>query len=119
MKDNLTNPIWGPYAPSAASNIEDERVRFWHAIEANGNRLDSLERDMHQTVTRAVKDAMPTALLSDDEHRWIQLAIKQKTQSIEFRQSVIDKTLTAFVWALIVGFGIIIKEYLAAHGWKP
>lgn len=110
---------WIPRAPSAGPDLDDERIRFWRAIEANGNRIDDLERDMHQTVTRAVKDAMPTALLSDDEHRWIQLAIKQKTQSIEFRQSVIDKTLTAFVWALIVGVGIIIKEYLAAHGWKP
>ena len=79
---------WAPRAPSAGPDLDDERIRFWHAIEANGNRIDGLERDMHQTVTRAVKDAMPTALLSDDEHRWIQLAIKQKTQSIEFRPPV-------------------------------
>ena len=111
--------MWGPHAPSAASSIDDERVRFWRAVEANGTRIDVLERDMHQTVTQAVKDAMPTALLSDEEHRWIQLAIKQKSQSIEFRQGVIDKTLTAFVWALILGVGIIVKEYFSAHGWKP
>ena len=101
------------------SGTDDERARFWRAIESNGTRIDGLERDMHQTVTRAVKDAMPNALLSDEEHPWLQLAIKQKTQSIAFRQSVIDKTLTGLVWALILGVGVILKEYFAAHGWKP
>lgn len=100
-------------------SIEDERAQVWRAIEANGTRIDSLETVMEQTVTRAVKDAMPNALLNAEEHRWVQLAIRKEAQTIAFRQSVIDKTLTGLVWAMIVGAGIILKEYFASHGWKP
>lgn len=99
-------------------STDDERDRFWHAIEANSTRIDGLERDMHQTVVRAVKEAMPNALLNAEEYRWVQLAIRGEAQRIAFRQSVIDKTLTGLVWALILGVGIMVKEYLSSHGLK-
>lgn len=99
--------------------LDDEKcLQVWKAIHYNGDRIDSLEAIMEQTVTRAVKEAMPNALLNADEHRWVQLAIKREVQVIAFRQSVIDKTLTGLVWSLILGLGVIVKEYLAAHGWK-
>lgn len=107
------NPTW-----QHSSNSGDKEVQLWRAIDYNGERIDALQLDMRETVTQAVKEAMPTALLNSDEHRWVQLAIKREAQTIAFRQSVIDKTLTGLVWALIVGLGVIIKEYLAAHGWK-
>ena len=108
-----THPTWQPHM-----SIEDERAQVWRAIEANGTRIDNLETVMEQTVTRAVKEAMPTALLNAEEYRWVQLAIRREAQSIAFRQSVIDKTLTGLVWALIVGMGIMVKEYMTAHGWR-
>ena len=96
----------------------DERDRVWKAIEANGIRIDNLQDTIHDTITQAVRDAMPRALLSDDEHRYVQAAIKKQTQSIAFRQKIIDNTLTGLAWALIVGIGVMAKEYLVAHGWK-
>ena len=110
---------WAPRAPSAGSDLDDERVRFWSAIEANGTRIDGLERDMQKAITQAVKDAMPTPMPTAKQLQVLDLFVEKQTQSIAFRQSVIDKTLTAFVWALILGVGIIVKEYFAAHGWKP
>lgn len=97
---------------------DDERERVWRAIEANGVRIDDLRDTMRETITEAVKDSMPKALLTDDEHRYVQTAIKREAQKLAFRQSVIDKTLTGFVWALVVGLGVMVKEYLVAHGWK-
>ena len=108
------NPTW-----QHSSNSGDKEVQLWRAIDYNGERIDAVQLDMRETVTQAVKDAMPNALLNADEHRWVQLAIKREAQTIAFRQSVIDKTLTGLVWSLILGLGVIIKEYLAAHGWKP
>ena len=116
-RDNLTRPQ-RPY-PEPHTLDDEKRDQVWKAINYNGDRIDALQLDMRETVTQAVKEAMPNALLSADEHRWVQLAIKREAQTIAFRQSVIDKTLTGFVWAMIVGLGVMVKEYFAAHGWKP
>ena len=104
---------------------DDERSRVWRAIEMNGlriddisARIDDLQASMRETITQAVKDSMPRALLTDEEHRYVQLAIKRESQRIAFRQKVIDNTLTGLVWALVVGLGVMVKEYLVAHGWK-
>ena len=104
--------------PLYEMNNNGERDRVWRAIEANGVRIDELRDSMRETITQAVKDAMPHALLTDEEHRYVQAAIKREAQKIAFRQSVIDKTLTGLVWALVVGLGVMAKEYLVAHGWK-
>ena len=104
------NPTW--------RHSGDKEAQLWKAIHYNGERIDSFETTVEQTVTRAVKEAMPNALLSSDEYHWVKLAIKREEQTIAFRQSVIDKTLTGLLWALILGVGIILKEYFAAHGWK-
>jgi hypothetical protein len=56
--------------------------------------------------------------LSDEEHQWVKLAIKREAQSILFRQKVIDSTATGLLWLLIVGLGVIIKEWLNTHGLK-
>lgn len=100
-------------------NPNDELNRFWKAIEVNSNRIDQMEIELHQTVTNAVKAAMPNAILSDEEYRWVQLAIRRQAQSIAWRQSVIDKSLTALVFSLLGGLVLIIKEYFSNHGWKP
>ena len=75
------NPTW-----QHSSNSGDKEVQLWRAIDYNGERIDALQLDMRETVTQAVKDAMPNALLNADEHRWVQLAIKREAQTIAFRQ---------------------------------
>ena len=99
-------------------NNNEERDRVWRGIEANGVRIDELRDTMRETITQAVKDAMPRALLTEEEHRAVQLVIKKQTQSIAFRQKIIDNTVTGLVWALVVGLGVMVREYLVAHGWK-
>jgi len=69
-------------------------------------------------VVCAVRSAIPPPHLSEEETRWVRLAIKREAQSVAFRQSVIDKTMTALLWAFLVGVGKIIYDGLSLHGWK-
>lgn len=98
--------------------LDEERARVWRAIEVNGERLTELTEDLPEMIKDAVERAMPSALLSTDEHRWVQLAIKRESQAIEFRRAVIEKTLTSLLWSLVLGAGIIFKEYLSNRGFK-
>ena len=71
-----------------------------------------------ETIREAVIDAMPSALLTDDQHRWVELAIQKEAQTIAFRRAVIEKTTLGLVWAALVAIGLIVKEYLASRGLK-
>jgi hypothetical protein len=63
--------------------------------------------------------AVDKATMYPPEHeRWVELAIKKQAQSIAFRQSVIEKSLTGLIWAAVIGLGIILREWLNAHGLK-
>ena len=57
--------------------------------------------------------------LSDDEQRWVRMAIKKEVQSIALRQAIIEKSLTGLVWAALVGIGAMFLQWATAHGYKP
>lgn len=57
--------------------------------------------------------------LSDDEQRWVRMAIKREAQSIAFRQAVIEKSLAGLVWAGIAFLGYLALEFLKFKGYKP
>lgn len=70
-------------------------------------------------VVLAVRESVvPAAHLTDDERRWVRMAIQKEAQTLAFRQSVIDKTLMGLLWAGIVGLGTILVQWLELHGWK-
>ena len=106
---------------------DDEREAFWKAVHTVDDRVTALESAMNtrnelmrDAIHSAVREAMPTALLSDDEHRWVRLAIKREAEAAAFRRAVIEKSFIGLVWAGIVGLGLIIREYAIAHGmWRP
>ena len=50
--------------------------------------------------------------LSADEVRWVKLAIHKQQQSIALRQAVIEKTFAGLVWAVIIGIGYLILNFL-------
>jgi hypothetical protein len=76
------------------------------------------ERDILIKEISSVLAATSYNTLSDEEHQWVKLAIKREAQSILFRQKVIDSTATGLLWLLIVGLGVLIKEWLNNHGLK-
>lgn len=108
-------------------NPDDERAAFWEAVHTVDDRVTDLkarfeERDNMtlEMIERAVRAAMPKALLTDEEHGWVKLAIQREAQMIAFRRAVIEKSFIGLVWAGILGIGIIIREYAIAHGvWRP
>jgi phosphoenolpyruvate-protein kinase (PTS system EI component) len=67
-------------------------------------------------ITEAVK-VIPT-VLSDDEQRWVRLAIKKEAQSIAFRTAIIEKSLLGVVAMIGAGVIYIIADFLKNHGFK-
>lgn len=63
--------------------------------------------------------ALRPATLSDDEQRWVRMAIQREAQSYRLRQAIIEKTLSGLVWAAIVALGLLFIDYAKNHGWKP
>ena len=100
-------------------SIEDERERFWKALEANGKRIDELEQTMQEIITEAVRDAMPVAMPTAKQLLYIDMAIEQQAKSAKFRDAVIEKTLVALIWAGVIAIGLVFREYAITHGmWK-
>lgn len=105
----------------------DEREAFWKAVHTVDDRVTELKAVvdtrndmMRENIRQAVREAMPTALLSDDEYRWVKLAIQREAQMVAFRRAVIEKTLIGLTWAGIVAVGVILREFAIAHGmWRP
>jgi hypothetical protein len=56
------------------------------------------------------------APLSDEETRWVKMAIQKEAQSIELRKAIIEKTLSGLVWFAIVGIGYLFVDFLRNHG---
>ena len=71
-------------------------------------------------IAQAIRDAelMP-ASLTEDEQRWVRLAIQAEAQRAELRQAIIEKSITSLVWSGIAGLGYILLSYATSHGYKP
>ena len=67
-------------------------------------------------IAAAIK-ALPAAL-SDDEQRWVRLAIKKEAQAIVFRTAVIEKSLLGVIAMIGAGVIYIIADFLKNHGFK-
>ena len=67
-------------------------------------------------VASAIRLAEPS--LSDEEQRWVRLAIQSEAQSIQMRKAIIEKTLAGLVWATLVALGFLIVDYAKNHGFK-
>ena len=67
-------------------------------------------------VAAAIRSAEPS--LSDEEQRWVRLAIQSEAQSIQMRKAIIEKTLGGLLWAAIVAIGYLFVDYLKNHGFR-
>jgi hypothetical protein len=59
-----------------------------------------------------------SAVLSEEEARWVRLAIERQEQSIKLRQAIIEKTLSGLVWAALAGLAYIVFDFAKNHGFK-
>lgn len=58
-------------------------------------------------------------ILSDDEVRALKLLIKQQQQSLAFRQSIIEKSLSALLVAAVLALCGMVAGWFIAHIYKP
>jgi hypothetical protein len=86
------------------------------------------KQELQDIVTEAIVEASKqniiSAQLSDEEHRWVQMAIQAEASKLAFRKAVIEKTITGLIWLGITGFGAAVwtvtYEWLVNHGvYKP
>jgi len=56
-----------------------------------------------------------TAQLSEDEHQWVKLAIRKEAQTIAFRNSIIEKTVSSLLWSLLAAAGIGLLELIRSY----
>lgn len=78
-------------------------------LEENAAALRKLEE---------THDRIASTPAHDKHHQWLDIAIEREAQSVKFRQSIIEKSLTGVIWAGIVWLGLVFTTYLEAHGWK-
>ena len=67
-------------------------------------------------IQNAIKGA---SALTEEEHRWVKMAIQKEAQAIDLRKAIIEKTLTGLVWMCLVGLGSAIVSLATQHGYKP
>ena len=80
--------------------------------------LDQMTKDdLIVLLKEVVKEAVETHPLSEDEIRWVRLAIEAEAQKKAFRQAVIDKTLIGLFSAALLWAGSKLVETFLAH-WK-
>jgi hypothetical protein len=75
--------------------------------------------DLAAEIAAAIRIRSTDAGLSEEEQRWVKLAIQAEAQRIEFRKKVIEKTLLSLIWAGVVGIGYIVLGWATNHGYKP
>ena len=57
-------------------------------------------------------------VLTDEEQRWVQMAIKKEVQSIAFRNAVIEKSIIGLLAMFGAGVFYVFVDFLKNHGFK-
>lgn len=70
-----------------------------------------------EAVVAAIKASEP--VLTEDEVRYVKLALKKEAQKIKRWEAVIEKSLGGLAWAFILGLFYMIREWAINHGYKP
>ena len=59
-------------------------------------------------VSEAITERCPT----EQEQEWVRLAMKAQAQRVQLRNAIIEKTLTGLIWAMLLGVGYAVWEYI-------
>ena len=63
-----------------------------------------------------LRPEQPASALTEEEQRWVRMAIQREAQSIELRRAIIEKSLGSLVWSAIAGLGYLLLDYLKNRG---
>ena len=78
--------------------------------------MTSEERAAFAAEIAACLRPEPASTLTEEEQRWVRMAIQREAQSIELRRAIIEKSLGSLVWSAIVGLGYLLIDYLKGRG---
>ena len=79
---------------------------------------DAEREEFIVAIAQAVSERSKPASLTDDEQRWVRMAIRKEAQSIAFRQAVIEKSLGGVAWTIMLFIGYMAMEFLRFKGFK-
>ena len=82
------------------------------------DRRSGTHEHLVESIISALKVHYQPTCLTEEEQHWVRLAIKEQTDRASIRKAIIEKTLAGLVWAGLIGLGIIILDYMKAHGFK-
>ncbi len=117
--------------PRSPDLTTDQRVRVLEAghrilTEQQAELAVSMAegtRCMRDIIRDSVQAALPHTMPTPQQLQWLDMLIAREAKRAAFQSAVIEKTTTALVWAVIVGFGAafwaVVSEYAQAHGWRP
>jgi len=102
-----------------SSNPVPEGYRIIRVSESDEDqREEHISVVIRSAVQEAVTEAVEKYMPAEAERKWVQLAMKREARREQLHNAIIEKSLTALVWAGIAGLGIILLEWLKLHGWK-
>lgn len=71
-----------------------------------------------ELITELMDQLKTVNSLTDDEQRWVRMAIEREAQSIALRKAIIEKTITSLIWMLLAGIGYVFLDFFREHGFK-
>ena len=79
------------------------------------NQMD--KEELIVLFKEVIKEAVEQHPLSDDEVKWVRLAIQAEAKRAAFRQAVIDKTFIGLMSSAVIGLLMYGFEFFKSH-WK-
>jgi len=75
------------------------------------------KEELLDIVKVAIKEAVDSNPLSDEEVKWVRMAIENEAKRAEFRKAIIEKTLGGLAWSALCGVGYLALDFIQKH-WK-
>lgn len=82
------------------------------------DRRSGTHEHLVNSIITALKVHYQPPCLTEEEQQWVRLAIEDQKDRAKMRKAIIEKSLAGLVWSGLVGLGIIILDYMKAHGFK-
>jgi hypothetical protein len=79
------------------------------------NEID--KQELKNLFKEVISEAVESHPLSDDEVKWVRLAIEAEAKKAAFRQAVIDKTFIGLISSGVLAFAYYAIDYVKIH-WK-
>lgn len=74
--------------------------------------------DLVASIVEALEKTYTPQCLTEDEQKWVRMAIKVQADRAAIRKAIIEKSLAGLVWAALLAGGTLIMDGLKLHGWK-